>query len=309
MPTLHSIEQAWGRSALIYTVIALFGAAFIYESYQTALLQHQGGMGFFLLHLSFSLPEVLIWLLATVGALRFKNYAMSIKTSSDGSALDYIANALLLLVLYVVLVSLGGTITDVAANTRFERLTINLVSHAPLAVILLSAILLWTGSKQLLKLIDYKPQVAWFPSLRFCVTVVIFVSFSLIFTLNFYHFADSVQKSEDIMRFALEPHMLLLTYVLPHLITWLLGLLACVNLGKYAHQVSGVIYKQLFRDLQRGVVVVFVSTFLAQVLISTLTTDDDMSIVLLTVYAVLLLCLWGFYLVYRGTKQLERLEQ
>lgn len=308
MPSINSIRQSNGRSITIFLALAAIGAAFIYESYHAALDEYAGGIGLLLLLLSFILPEIIIWLLAAVGAVRLKNYAMSIRDSDDGLALDYVANSLLLFVLYVVLVSIGGTIVDAAAGSTYEKLTIALTNHIPLAIILVAAILLWIGSKKLLKMLEQADKEPWVPSLRFCVTTVIFTTFALIFTINFYYFAADIREADGMPRFALSPALLLATYVLPHLLAWLFGLLACVNLATYARSVTGVIYKDLFKNLLRGVVIVFLCTFLAQVLLSTITVDEP-SPVLVTVYGVLLLYLYGFYLVYKGTKNLERLEQ
>jgi hypothetical protein len=304
-----STAKTWERSLLIYGAIALIGIFFIYGSYQVALSHHAGSIGYFMLHLSFSLPEILIWLIAAIGAVRLKNYAMSIRTSQDGAGLNKVANALLLLVLYVILISVRGTITGAAADGRFEKGAVSLMNYLPLAVIALSALSLWLGSRELVRLVAHPKAEAWVPSGRFCAATVVLVIFALAYTLNFYRFVDDLQSSGDMTRFAASPTWLLFTYVLPHLAAWLLSFLACVNLAVYARRVTGIIYKELFRNLQRGVLLVFICTFLAQVLISSVHNDDELGWVLFSVYIVLLLCLFGFYLVYRGTRQLERIEQ
>jgi hypothetical protein len=297
------------RHSLAYGLLAVLGLAFIISSYKVALKDHDGSFDYFLLHLSINLPEIAIWLLSMVGAMRLKNYAISIRSSRDGNALDDIANALLLLVVYTVLLSMMGFINNLFAHTGLIGTVVAFSNHLPLLIILLSAILLWRGSVKLLTLMNTKNSRAKYSSPFLAGIFIIYALFILAFTENFYHYMTSVNRDVDNPRFLLAPGVLMFTYVLPHLITWLYGLLAALNLAYYSRHVSGVIYKQLFRNLQRGVVLVFFCTFVAQILIASTVSDQNMGVILGLIYVVLLLGIVGFWLVYKGTKSLELLEK
>jgi hypothetical protein len=61
------------------------------------------------IRISIVVPELIIWLIALVGVLRFKQYAYKIRSTPDGKSFNLIANSLLWLVAYIVLLSMADS--------------------------------------------------------------------------------------------------------------------------------------------------------------------------------------------------------
>jgi hypothetical protein len=101
---------------------------------------------------------------------------------------------------------------------------------------------------------------------------------------------------------------LLVTYVLPHIVMWLLGLLACLHLAHYSRYVSGRIYRAFLRDLTIGLLTVYICTYVAQIVSTMNSNSRHFTPALLLVFLILLLSLAGYWLIYRGSSRLQRIE-
>jgi len=77
---------------------------------------------------------------------------------------------------------------------------------------------------------------------------VLFGIFALLFAVNFYLHATQVRGDYGMPRFTFPINILMFSYLLPSIVMWALGLLACANLAWYARHTPGTIYKRLFRQ-------------------------------------------------------------
>ncbi|HSH31055.1 MAG TPA: hypothetical protein VK963_00080 [Candidatus Saccharimonadales bacterium] len=284
---------------LVYGLPLYLGAVHIYLLFSDSSMQTGRA-----LRLTIIIPEIIIWVIASASAFRFKKYACSIADHPDGRALNHIANALLLLVIYIILLTTAGSIARLFADTDYRNVVTTLRNHVPLAVILASVTELAIGSSQLNALAGNN---WWTPKRRRWLALSAILFFAL-FAALFYQSRPDLLTSRGMPKFALPPSVLLFTYILPHVVVWVLGFSACISLANYGRKAPGVLYRSLFKDLGRGTLITFICIFLAQFLIITTVSVDRRGVSLVLVYLVLILSTVGFLAIWRGAKKLDKLE-
>lgn len=257
-----------------------------------------------IVRLAIMAPVFYIWWLAARSARRFKNYALSILDSADGHAINYIADGLLLLVAYIVVLNFVNPLESLFAYSRHIRLVVPLVNHGPVLVALAAALKLFIGSTQLARLTD---KVVW-TSRRLALMAVPFVACMVIFGTDFYMQSPKLYTPEGVPRFAFPRAALLATYVLPHMVVWLLGLMATINLSWYSRRVEGSIYRRLFRQANRGLVLIFISIFIAQLLIISPLVVTHFNLGVVLIYALIVIAITGYTLLYKGAAKLQNIE-
>src|SRR5262249_10846944 len=107
------------------------------------------------------------------------------------------------------------------------------------------------------------------------------------------------------------PHsILLVTLVLPHILSWFLGILAIINIAKYARQVQGNLYRDALKNLIRGIAGVIFFTVVYQIILfaSQFLANLSLGLTLLIIYLLLILYALGFLFVQAGAKKLMRIE-
>jgi hypothetical protein len=295
--------RAWPLKTWVYTATAVLGILFMVLTYASRGTGHNHES--LLLRLSIALPELVIWAVAIMSAVRFKEYAHSIRETQDGGALNLIANSLLVLVLYVIFLSSGDAIKSLFVNSPHLKTAVTLSNYLPLVIAFISSVLIYRGSKHLSKIISAPP---W-DSRRLVISALPFFLLLFIYAWQFYKAVPTLKGADGLPRFTQSPGVLLVTYVLPHLVLWGLGLLACFNIARFAVTTKGLIYKALFRNLYQGLILVFVCIFTAQLIIISPINLEKFNIWLALAYAVLVAAVFGFGLIYRGVQQLDRIEK
>ncbi|MBC7708216.1 hypothetical protein H7Y63_03265 [Polaromonas sp.] len=308
MATAVIANKKWHLDHLLYAFVVAAAIALIGINYALAYARHTANttpINQFLLNLSFIVPEVIIWFIAARAAKHFKKYAIGIKNSLDGKSLNQIANGLLLLVIYLVLLGFGGPLESLFVNAFFIRPLVALVNHLPLLLVLGASILLYSGSKKLVTLTDS----SWLSKRNLLVLLLPYTVCMVLFSVMFYKQAPYLLTPEGIPRYTLSHSLLIFTYVIPHITVWLLGLITVVNLGWYASRVEGSIYRSLFGDACKGMILIFISIFFAQLLLISPLVVDNFNIGIILIYAVLILGLIGFGLLYKGASKLQKIEE
>src|SRR5581483_11318358 len=122
--TNFSIRPAdWKLSDLIYPALAVSSLAYLYLIYKDAFCWSDGDHArLFLISLTIAIPEIVIWFIAARGAKGIKEYAQLIKGSKDGKSLNYFANALMLIVLYVVIMTAANSFVAGFKGTNYLKL-------------------------------------------------------------------------------------------------------------------------------------------------------------------------------------------
>ena len=300
-------SQKWQYSKFMYLLIAASALLISGLTWQVARVNVEPShstLALFLIKMTVVIPEIGIWLLAARSAKRFKRYALSIRSEADGHNLNIVANGLLWLVAYVVVICTLSPVQTLIPRTSHKYAFTALTNHLPLVFALLAASLVFKGSRGLAKLTRSE---FWTRSRTMLLLLPFGLAMSL-FIVNFYAEAPHLHDINGNLRFALPVQALLFTYVLPHVIVWLLGMLAGINLWWYTRQVDGELYKAIFRKTQRGIAIVFTSIFFAQLLITSPYAADNFQLGITLVYGVLILTILGYSLIYRGTRQLQNIE-
>jgi hypothetical protein len=296
--------RGWKYTKILYVVIALASFLFIVLTLRNSIfLSNDQNPNVMFFGLSVAIPEVIIWLLALRGAVRFKEYAMSIRNENDGRGLNDIANALLLLVLYVVLLTSAESIKLLARNTQHLNETIVIANHLPIVVALLSVFFFFRGTRKLKVIVPLKLSTK--TAIAIAITTI---TAGVLFLIDFHHFEPGLPTQGGIPRFVAPVNTLIFTYALPYVVVWVLGVYSCIGLYIYSRKVRGAIYRDLFKTLNRGVLIVFLCIFLAQILIATIPNADKLSFSTILVYSLLILGIYGFLLIYKGSENLHEIE-
>jgi len=303
-------ERATSVSAsFVYAVIAAAALAFVGIMFRAAALIHRfdpqiNSRLYLVTHLLTLLCEVVLWYILARSAVRFKSYAVSVIESKDGRALNYIANAVALGLLYAMLFGMASTVKTIFWQSPDLTLITSITNLLPLLVLLISSVYLLVGTRALRELLVSPKGVSH--TRQYVGLLLVFVA---IYALYFYHVAAHLLDDDGLHHFDLSPGVLLLVYVLPHTVAWLLGLFSCLNLARYARNVRGAIYKSLFHDLYMGVTIAFIGMYLAQVFYVSNLSSNQFSAGLVFVLAVILLLIRGCLLIYSGTNKLYTLER
>lgn len=286
----------WKHKLLYYMLIVLSSLGFmvLLLSYRNVTLGAR---------LSIAVGEILVWFVAATVAVKVKNYALSLDGEADGRAINTIANGLLWLVVYIISLSVATDFAAVFYGTSWSSLATMIHNHLPVIFIIISTLFLYKGADSLNRI---APQVIW-DSRRIIFGIVLSSILVSIFAWRFYTIAPTLVDGIDRPRFALSASALMFTYVLPHIIVWILGGLACINLANYGMKIKGVLYRKFFQDLYKGLLLIYMCTFFGQALIVT-TNSDNISSNLLPIFAVILLSVYGYWLTFRGTSRLVLLD-
>ena len=301
-------SQPWQCQKLLYSAVVIAAALRLILMLHDSPTSLAAGFRLFGLPLSQLLIlvlEVIIWFLGARSAQHFKNYAVSIKSTDEGRAMNNLANGLLWLVAYTALLTFTSSLIALFDHTPYDRMVTMLAIYLPLSIAVLASMLLFVGSAQLVSLMK---RAFWTPH-RILYFLLAYAVLMLSFIVEFYVQSPFAQNVDGNHRFVMPTLLVMLTYVLPYVLIWLAAIVASINLAWYTQNVDGRLYKTLFRNANRGIALVFVCTFLAQLLICSPFTETQPVFDNGLTFGVLILLGIGFSLIYRGAKQLECLEE
>lgn len=302
---IHS--KSWPHERYLYGSLAVAAVLLIGLTSQVALTARQpshSNLALYLLKMTVVVPEIAIWLLAALSTKRFKCYALSIKSEPDGRHMNVVANGLLWLVGYIVSLCLASPIHDLLLSGRHAYAATVLTNHLPIILVLVASAYIFVGSRGLAGLTR-----ADFWNRRNTLRLLVpFALLMVVFIADFYLEAPRLRDIAGNLRFALPVYLLLVTYVLPHLVVWVLGLLSGFNLWWFVRHIEGAIYKILFAKIQQGLTIIFMAIFLAQLLICSPYAAANFQIGITLIYALLVLTIVGYSLIFKGIRQLQNLE-
>lgn len=296
----------WKYSSVAYGVLIAAGLLDLYMSLRMPdVIDRQGAgkIGVAVMAVSIVLVQMVIWWVAMRGANDFMRYIQTIKNTPDGKGMSDIAKALLWLITYIILVPLTTSAADITRQRSYHTILVFLHNHLPIVAMIIAVSYLYRGSRKLVRLTSSPLHRGWL-----ALVLALFAAVAAIFVWHFYQVVPAMFENAQVANFTLTLPTLLFTYVLPQIIAWLVGVLAVFNLWHYSTHVQGNIYRVLFSNLYLGIFLVFVGTFITQLLIASAITLSRFSLGVVTIYAVLLLGIIGYLLIYRGVNRLIKLE-
>ncbi len=307
MKTTATPEQKSSLTRLVYPFLAVLTIIYVFIIYKNARLfssKTSSATEIFVINATVAIPELIIWAMALISSLRFKEYARSIQQTRDGRSMNYLADALVVMSFYVILITSENYVVGLFKNTSNLRTIVSVENYLPLAVALASSGILLIGSLKLNQIVPLKVRL----SSRIALATV----FIIVVALFSWHFDKSYRNlvpQNGIPRFVLPIHTLLMTYILLHIVMWAIGIAACVNIANYSLHTKGKIYKRLFNNLYKGILLVFICTFVAQLFIISNVNLTKFSLSLVLIYCLLVLAGLGFILIYKGSNDLNLLER
>lgn len=295
IPTYVAIVSLW----VVYALLTFFAP----ETASSAHLDMHGAERI-LIDLTILIPVHLIWLLAGYGVTTFKNYSIMLKGSKEGAGVDLIADGLLVTLTYFIVSSLFSSAMPYLIHYQhYDGLAVIRDHLAPLFS-LVAFFLLYRGSSLLRQV---TPFSTWTTS-----TVWALVAYAVFAAAFVFDFATNApgggpsRTSVDIL-----PHeTLLITLILPYVVAWFLGLLACININKYANHVKGTLYRRALRDLVLGISGIALFVIVIQLIgfANRYFSSWSLGPILAILYGLIILYGIGFVFVASGAKKLARIE-
>ena len=259
---------------------------------------------FFIINFSVAIPEIIIWWIAFFSSWRLKTYSTLIKQSKDGQAMAYLADGLILLSLYIVLLCVSNSFIALFKKSDNLHTAILLENYLPLAVALMSAIVLLKAALIFNSLVSKKIEKKSL-ILIYC----LFAVFSLLLALHLLQINPDRLYDDHIPRFILGRNALLITYLIPQIILWSMDLFASLSIANYSRNIKGSLYKNKIKNLYIGILIILICIFFAQVLMLTNLSFSKFSLALIAVYGLLLLGGYGFTYIYKVAASLDKIEK
>lgn len=263
-----------------------------------------------LLSMSFVLPIVGIWFAAFYGFVNFKKYALSIKSSSDGKALERLVNGIGVMAVTMPLQSLiSSSLNFIGRNNReFIPMFTIATNYISVAIVVTGFTLIMLGSKDLSKTVKTKTGL---------VSRFIEVGFLLVFG-GLYAYLSLINPVRTIPNphtgratYFLPDLLIFATIIVPYLYVWFSGFEAVINISAYQKNVAGIVYKKALKFLTLGIgSVIFSSVFLQFfVALSAGLADWGLAQLLSLIYVLLVVIAIGYVFIALGAKKLNRIEE
>jgi hypothetical protein len=261
------------------------------------------------LQATIALPVVLIWFSAVYGALKFKNYTSTIQKDADGRALDGVATGLSVLVASYIINGTFGTLRAWATHDGWLSTFTIISNYLAVALALVAFTLMYRGSNKL-AVVTRRPSKTTVRRLAVAVLLAVIAGLYVVVMLT-YNYRSSTPDASRYSSFYLPDALILLTLVVPYLVSWACGMLTCFNISAYQRHVKGVIYRSALRRLAVGTMTAVLFSILLQMLIafSTFFARQGLAIILLIVYLIIIMYGAGFLIIASGARRLSAIEK
>lgn len=263
------------------------------------------------LGLTVAIPYLIIWLIAFIGYIRLRSYQLLIQKSKDGEAFRYITWGILGLALFLPLSSLISSSANNYARRHAAANAIRVANYVDLIILFLAVWAIYVGSRKLLAFVRAKDLIAF--SNRRMILNVIFIVFSAMYVLLALHDPSRQVPTKQVpVAGYYEPDwVLVLTIIIPRLITWYLGLHAVFNMYLYRRRVNGTLYRAALKHLAFGTgwaIIAIVALRVLQTLSATL-ANYSLGALLALIYVLLVFISVGYVYIARGATKLQKLEE
>ncbi|MBA3724101.1 MAG: hypothetical protein H0W89_04415 [Candidatus Levybacteria bacterium] len=311
--SLKSVAASVASKPYYISVVMLWGLylLFLFNSPNTASAQlHISEQAVNLLRLTIAIPYLLIWLTAAYSFTKIKSYAQLISPSRESSAYHKIANGILFLFISLIVSTLMGSLRTFFGDYADTRpiFTI-LTNYAYILPYLCAFTLILRGTIEL----SHQPEELKISLKKYIVCGVPFILFAYVWLELIFTNQTRLIPGEG-NRFAtyyLKDSLLVLTVVIPSLITWFVGLVTVLKLWLYRRVVKGIIYKRALSSLVYGLTGVVFGSIILQALLSLgnrRLLDLGLAGLLGVIYVFIFIQIVGFLLIARSAKKLTKIE-
>lgn len=283
--TLIAVGLALGLSPDAHVLHQLHASATAYRTAVAALL----------------VPYILIWYISFYAFAKLREYSRPLKNTKDGAAFHKITTGMGILAFSLIVPTIISLILNhIAAHSQSFRPAATIIDNYMSLFPGLAAFLwLCNGANMLLRTAHREvrsPDMRWH-ALWF---LLLAVAFSHLAIDNKYHSHP----------YHLSLWLLIVTFIVPYLYSWMLGLLSAYELHWYARTVKGLLYQKAVRQFADGIAITIFGSIAIQFVDTTLAhrISHSLGAVLLVDYALLIIIAVGLLLMALGTKKLQRIE-
>ena len=256
-----------------------------------------------LLFFSLLLPTFVMWFSLFYGYAKLQGYSQLIKTNRDGKQVAKLAYGLLALALGLPLGSILSDILGLIArhHPSFTAASIVIPNYFNVLCMFIAFAFINLGIRGLNSLSRNRPGFAFGHAVA-ALDIVLGVIFCSLIARSHHNIMTA---------YHLTPAMVMLTFAIPYMYIWFLGLYAIAEMYAYSKQVAGIVYRKSWNRLAIGLGSIIVLDIVLQYLntLSSWLNGLNLAGVLLLLYVLLFLLAAGFIVVALGTKELMRIEE
>jgi len=248
------------------------------------------------------IPYVLIWYAGFYAYAKLLEYSKPLKGTQDGDGFRLISLGMGILAFSLVVpIIISLILNNIAAhNHSFQAASTITDNYLELYPGLIGFLVILNGARLLLRttklgpaLFDVRWNAPWF--------LLLSVVFSHLVIDNFYHSNP----------YHLTLWLLVVTFIVPFLYGWAVGLLGAYNLRLYAKVVKGALYRLAIRQFATGIAIAIIGSIAIQFVNITLAQRKNNSLlsVLLIDYGLLIIVAVGLVMMALSTKKLKKIEE
>lgn len=261
------------------------------------------------LTLTVMIPYIIIWFIGLVGYMRLKLYVDALGDSDDGRGFQKILYGILLLVLWLpTSVLLSGVATGYYGNhPEATAEQIRIVNYFNVVVLVPAFYFIYAGSKKLGLVAKVKTHgLTQRQSLLFMIFAVLYTFLVLSDT-----YRQVAPDSTTVATYYEPDWLIVLTIIIPRLVTWFIGLAAVANIMLYRQKVKGAIYRLALKYLAAGIGIVVVTIIVLRALqsLTSVLGHWSLGLLFLLVYALLVILGTGYVCIAKGASRLLKIEE
>ena len=249
------------------------------------------------------LPFAIIWFSAFYGYNKLRGYANKIQHTKEGDAFKNFADGIGILAWGLAITTIVSLLFNaiVDAHPGFTTAQKIIINYLTVIVPLIGFTLIGNGTRALNVLAKIRPNLT---STR--VIVLIFLLIGVFFT----HLVVS-NTAHNQNTYHLSLYWLLITFIVPYLYAWFIGLLCANEIRLYAQFIKGIIYKKALIQLAAGITIVIIASIISQFVSSVFLNKNSIQIgtAFLIIYPILVIEAIGYSLIAYGARMLKRIEE
>ena len=266
-----------------------------------------------LVRIGLGIPMLFIWGVVLWGTQSFMRYARRIKDSVDGAGFKNIALGILFVLLGMIassyITNIGNLIKESAMDPDRVKETLGLISrYSSILFALISYGFFFAGSRKLLGSISSKLSLKQF--MPYLIGFLIAsIAFAVLVFQNSYR-SVSVDPLITAPYHGLSDPLILLTIVIPTIISWFLGLMALSGISAFRKNTPGVIYKDVLKNFHFGIsLVIIMSIALSWVgQFSAYWASVGFGFILFIIGIIFVVWILGYLIAGIGARKLNRIE-
>lgn len=310
MPTALSLPQTTNRNRLrltpmtwfvILAALAIGLALGLPPDPQALHTLHTSAASYRIALAAILIPYIIIWYTAFYAYAKLREYAQPLKQERDGAGFHKIAAGMGALAFSLVIPTIISLVLNNIAqhHASFRAASVVITNYLSVFPALISLLIIYNGSRMLISLfrgrtrqLDFRWHAPWF----------------MLLCVIFSHLA--LQNQHRYHVYHLNSWVLIVTYIVPYLYVWMVGLLSTYNFYTFAGTVKGLLYKQAVRRFANGIAVVIIGSIGIQFFDVTFAKRiSSLGSVLLIDYVLLVIVAVGLILMALGAKKLKRIEE